>query len=393
MTKMINVISDMSNYTYGKIDIIEPEFGSNLTDLIIELDFLRKKRLGGSTHPRIFFQLKKLFHLLESIGSARIEGNHTTIAEYIETRIEKTRKKLPKIEEISNLERAMDFIETNVDNTPINHAFIRELHKKVVEGLPPKDEGDQTPGEYRNQNIKISKAVHVPPDCTQVNDYMEELNNFINRVDKPKYDLLKIALTHHRFVWIHPFSNGNGRTVRLLTYAQLVKSGFRVKSGRIVNPTAIFCSDREKYYSYLSKADTGDKKELLEWTEYVLTGLKHEIEKIDKLLDYTYLSERILAPAIESSLDRKIITKTEADILKIAVKKQIFQAQDIKSIFPGKSPIYISRQIMRLREKKLISSEKEDGRKYLIDFENSYLLRGVIKMLDQCGFLPLKGES
>lgn len=383
----------MSNYTYQKISVVKPDFDSYLTDLIIELDYLRKKTLGGSTHPHIFFQLKALFHLLESIGSARIEGNHTTIAEYIETKLEKTGKKLPKIEEIAKLESAMDFIESTVDDHPIDHTFIRELHKRIVGGLPAAEEGDETPGEYRQKNIKISKAAHIPPDYTQVNDYMDELNDFIRKEDEPKYDLLKIALTHHRFVWIHPFSNGNGRSVRLLTYAQLVKSGFKVRSGRIINPTAIFCSDREKYYSFLSKADTGNKRELLAWCEYVLRGLKQEIEKIDRLLDYKYLSESILLPGIDLTHERKIITKTESDILKVAVKKQLFQAQDIRHIFPGKSSIYISRQLTRLRDKKLISPVKEDGRKYLINFENSYLLRGVIRMLDRCGFLPIKEDT
>lgn len=381
------------NYSYEHISIIEPEFGSNLTDLIIELDFLRKKKLTGSTHPYIFFQLKRLFHLLESIGSARIEGNHTTIAEYIETKIEGKKKKPPKIEEISNIEDTMNFIEESVDGNPINNMFIRELHKRVVSNLPTTDEGDQTPGEYRRQNIRISHADHVPPDYTQVNDYMQELIEFMDRNDRPKYDLLKIALSHHRFVWVHPFTNGNGRTVRLLTYAQLVKSGFNVAVGRIINPTAIFCGDREKYYNFLSEADSGDPRKLLGWCEYVLRGLKVEIEKIDRILNYNYLSENILMPAIDYSLDRKIITKTESEILRIAVKKVTFQAQDIKHLFPGKSPIYISRVISRLREKKMITPEEENGRKYLIKFSNNYLLRGVVRCLDKCGFLPLQGEA
>ena len=71
-----------------QLKLIEPSFDSSLTDLIIELDYLRKKPLGGSTHPRVFFQLKHIFHTLESIGSARIEGNNTTVAEYIETKLE-----------------------------------------------------------------------------------------------------------------------------------------------------------------------------------------------------------------------------------------------------------------------------------------------------------------
>ena len=74
-------------FKHFDLKLVEPSFESKVTDLIIELDYLRKKFLGGSTPPYIFFQIKHIFHMLESIGSARIEGNRTTILEYIETKI------------------------------------------------------------------------------------------------------------------------------------------------------------------------------------------------------------------------------------------------------------------------------------------------------------------
>ena len=75
-------------FIHYDLKLVEPSFGSPLTDLIIELDHLKKKRLSGSAHPMVFFQLKHIFHTLESIGSARIEGNNTTLAEFIETKLE-----------------------------------------------------------------------------------------------------------------------------------------------------------------------------------------------------------------------------------------------------------------------------------------------------------------
>ena len=42
-------------FLHYDLKLIEPSFGSALTDLIIELDYLRKKPLGGSTHPKVFF--------------------------------------------------------------------------------------------------------------------------------------------------------------------------------------------------------------------------------------------------------------------------------------------------------------------------------------------------
>jgi len=383
----------MSKAKFERYDLrlVEPAFGSTLTDLIIELDYLRKKKLEGSTHSKVFFQLKDIFHILESIGSARIEGNNTTIAEYIETKLEdEQQSSVPSnIREIQNIEKVMRFVEKMVVDYPINKLFLSELHKMIVADLlpPPEGEGDHTPGSYRINNLKINQSNHVPPDFLQVDDFMEELFRFTSKKDSPKYDLLKIAIVHHRFVWIHPYGNGNGRTVRLLTYAMLMKLGFNVE--RILNPTAIFCTNRNMYYEKLSKADTGTDSGILEWCEYVLKGLKEEIEKIDKLSDYNYLKKEILLPTVNYSLERKYITTTEAKILRRAIDLQIIQASDLKNIFEGKASSEVSRQIKRLIDKKMLIPESENGRKYLIRFDNNFLLRGVIQALGAKGFLPI----
>lgn len=381
-----------ANFSDYKLKLVEPSFGSTLTDLIIELDYLRKKPLGGSTHSNVFFQLKHIFHTLESIGSARIEGNNTTVAEYIETKLEANESVSEGIREIKNIEKAMEFIEDNIKDYPINRMFLSELHKMIVDDLlpPPQGEGDHTPGLYRNVNLKINNSAHLPPDYIKVQDYMTELLDFIDREDSPKYDLLKAAIAHHRFVWIHPFGNGNGRTVRLFTYALLVKTGFNVNVGRIINPTAVFCSNRSDYYDNLSIADLGTDEGILSWCEYVLKGLKEEIEKIDKLSDYDYLKKEILLPALVHSLEREYITDIESKILKKVIDLQVIQASDLKKIFSGKVSAEISRQIKKLIDKKMLIPEKEGGRKYIIRFDNNFLLRGVIKILDEKGFLPVR---
>ena len=387
----------MSKATFNHFDLklIEPAFGSSLTDLIIDLDYLRKKQLGGSTHPKVFFQLKNIFHKLESIGSARIEGNNTTIAEYMETNLSDRKQFSEGIKEIQNIEKSMAFVEENIVDYPISRALISEMHKMIVDELmpPPQGEGDSTPGQFRQVNLEISKSTHKPPEWLKVNEYMEELLDFVNREDSPKYDLLKTAIAHHRFVWIHPFRNGNGRTVRLFTYAMLVKAGFNVNVGRIINPTAVFCSNRNDYYSYLSAADNGTRAGMLSWIEYVLKGLKEEIEKIDKLSDYEFLRKEILMPSINLSLERKYITDLESKVLKRAVDLQVISAADVKSIFPGKVDSEVSRQIKKLIDQKMLTQEKEGGRKYVLRFDNSYLLRSIIQLLGDKGFLPVWDEE
>lgn len=383
----MNVTSNKS-----KISLHEPDFGSKLTDLIIELDYIRKKPLGGSTHPEVFFQLKSIFHMLESIGSSRIEGNHTTVADYVEKKIEGKRFKDEKDIEIQNLEKAMAFIDKNIESQSINRVFLSELHKLVVKDLTPRPEGEgsRCPGEYRMENVTISKSKLIPPDFTQVISYMDDLFLFINNEDPAKYDLLKVAIAHHQFAWIHPFDNGNGRTVRLLTYAMLVKYGFNVKVGRILNPTAVFCIDRERYYRALSWGDAHTRAGMLKWCEYVLSGLKDEMEKIDKLLNYGYLSDKILLPTIDFSLERQVITDLEAKILKVAVEKQVFVSSDIEFLMPQKVYTERSRVLGKLKDKKMIAPERGKSKKYILRFDNNYLLRGIIMALEKEGFVPIK---
>lgn len=378
-------------FVHYDLALIEPDFQSSLTDLIIELDFLRRKSLYGSTNPIVFFQLKHIFQLMESLGSARIEGNNTTLFEFIEAKIENDKNKSLDLREITNIEETLLFVENIIDNSPINRALVSEIHVRVTQNLSHTDgEGDKTPGYYRKQNLKINKSNHIPPDWTQVEGYMEELINFINTPTPPKYDLLKTALVHHRFAWIHPFGNGNGRTVRVLTYAMLVKQGFNVHKGRIINPTAVFCSNRNEYYKQLSLADDGAKDGLLSWCEYVLKGLKEEIEKIDKLLDYSYLKKEILTPTINEALHLKYINDLEFQILRKVVDQQVIQAKDIKELFFGKDESMISKQIKKLIDKKMLRPEEKGKRKYLLSFDNSYLLRIIIKILGEKNFLPIR---
>ena len=280
----------------------------------------------------------------------------------------------------------MQYIEANIDDTPISLHFIRELHSLAVNGLNPNKEGAAHPGQFRKGNVKIGGAKHVPVDALQVDPLMQELVDFANEECSPKYDLLKIAMIHHRFVWIHPFENGNGRVVRLFTYALLLKNVFKSKD-RIINPTAVFCSDRKAYYYYLALADEGTDEGLIKWAEYMLTGLKSEIEKIDNLLDKNYLKTHILLPALKHAFENKFITELDYKILQVACDS-IIQSADIARVMPGSTSSERSRAIISLIDRNMLLPIKENARKYYIHFNFNYLLRSIMVQLDANGFLP-----
>ncbi len=275
----------------------------------------------------------------------------------------------------------MRFIEENTEKgTVITHSFIQDLHALAVTGLD--HEGDRTPGAYRNINVAIQASSHVPPDAITVRAYMDELLEFINHNDSEKYDLIKTAIAHHRFVWIHPFGNGNGRVVRLLTYALLIKYGFNVKEGKLLNPTAVFCNDRDVYYDMLSMADSGDVEN---WCIYVLGGVVEEISKINRLLDHDVLLGQVLLPTLKHAYERGVLNDNEFKALQYAAKEQVFRAADLELDITTRQRSVL---IASLKEARFIKPLKEGGREYTVNFVNNPLMRSLVITLEGQGFIP-----
>ncbi len=379
-----------SRFTDFQLRIVEPTFGSDLTNIIFELERLRSPRRirGSKVHPFIFLQLKGVFHTLESLGSVRIEGNNTTLSDVVEKTIDGSiaTSKEENIKEFFNNQQALDFVDKNIkEGTAIDKRFISEFHRIIVEGLNPSQEGDYTPGQYRAKEVTIKKAIHKPPMALKVGEYMDELIAFINNQRDQKYKLLSTATAHHRFAWIHPFRNGNGRTVRVLTYAMLMSQGFAVE--HILNPTAVFCNDRQIYYSMLAEADSGTDSGLLKWCQYVFENLLQEIKKIDKLLDYDYLMSSVLIPTLNYSLERKNINQEEHQILKLAIEKGEVKASDINEILKKKYHTQVSAYINKLKKEGLLTEAPGKKRSYVVSFVNNHLLRGIIDSLRKGNFI------
>lgn len=367
-----------------------PKFDSGLTNIILELEHLKNRPLENTTSESVFLQLKSLLHAVEAVASARIEGNHTTIASYIEKRDDNNYKNDEQIVEISNLISGLDFIDKYVMDEPISADFIKELHLVVVGGLT--HEGDKRAGAWRDEPRFIANAKHQPPEPYDVPDLMRELIDYINSDDGEQYDLLKIAIANHRFVWIHPFGNGNGRTDRLLTYALLCKKGYIAPNKmRLFNPTAIFAGDRNKYYDMLALADDYKDEHILEWCEYFLSGVRDEIKKSESLADAEFVNKKILLPSVDRMEKAGIISRLESNILGRAVRLGIIKANDIKDLWGREvTSVAIAQQLKKLRDRNLIKPIREGGREYEISFENSELTRVTLEQMDLAGLLPIR---
>ncbi len=385
----------MPDFIHHDLRLLDPRFSSPLLDVLTDLEYLRRHQMSGDTPLPVFLQLKRVFHVLESLASARIEGNRTTLFDLVEDESESASPpaadRQDQMREIRNIDSAMTEVEGAVQpGSQISEHLLRSLHEMTVRDL--QREGDPTPGAYRSGTVRIAQAEHLPPSHVSVPQYMTELVEFINRADEPKYDLMKVALAHHRFAWIHPFANGNGRVVRLLTYAMLLKYGFQVsmaegEPGRLLNPAAVFCADRQRYYNMLGEADHGTDEGLEGWCTYVLTGVRDEMQKVQQLTSHEYLQKAILLPAILNARQRELVTGLEADMLVATVKAQIIKAAGLAKFMPSATANQRTYQISKLVSAGMLVPIAANARQYTIGFLRNKLLRGVVQALTDQGFV------
>ena len=155
----------------------------------------------------------------------------------------------------------------------------------------------------------------------------------------------------------------------------------------LLNPTAVFCNDRDLYYARLAEADSGTREGLEAWCSYVLQGILTELRKVDRLTDFGYLREQILIPALAYARERELITKQEEQILQAAVNAGIAKAADLAVAMPNLNAAQRTYQIRKLVERKMLQPLAEGSRQYSIGFSNNYLIRGVIRTLSAEGFI------
>lgn len=338
----------------------------------------------------VVLELGELYRLLSSIISARIEGNHTTVAEAVEGALQRSvdpaTEQSDAVEEILHLQEATDFVDQHVTlGTLMTHGLVREIHRIAVRDLAR--EGDLTPGEYRRIEVAIANSHHRPPLASAVHAEMSALLDFANEETEPHFQLIRMAIAHHRFVWIHPFGNGNGRAARLFSYAMIRAYGFapNVKY-QTVNPTTVFGADRQGYYDRLAAADSLEDEALLAWADFVLEGLLRDIKAMHTLVQPANLSA-LIHSAIGRTQSAALIGEQDARALTAVASGRPFKAGDLVDAV-GMDASGRSRLIASLRDRRLIRPLHANGRIYRIRLSPNVLTSAVVAELDDLGLLP-----
>lgn len=126
--------------------------------------------------------------------------------------------------------------------------LIRHLQSIAVEGIEP------NAGEWRTTLVKIEKSEHQPPPPHLVSSLIEEMCDYVNNNLHEQTPFHLSAYIMWRLNWIHPFSDGNGRTSRIVSYITLnVILGYLLPGAPTI-PQQIQ-ENRQPYFDALENAD------------------------------------------------------------------------------------------------------------------------------------------
>lgn len=218
-----------------------------------------KKKILDSKRPlnsKSLENLKRFFDVELTYNSNAIEGNTLTIAEtkvILEDGITIGKgKSLIEHLEVINHKEAIDYIDDIVSkNLDISERVIKDLHYIILKSIDNKNSG-----EYRKSNVLISGSAHRPVEHFLVDEKMEELVKWYRDNSEKLHSIELAAEFYFRYVYIHPFIDGNGRSARLLMNLILMRNGYPI--------TVIKNEDRDEYMKALEKASTtGDKNDFI----------------------------------------------------------------------------------------------------------------------------------
>lgn len=209
----------------------------------------KKERLNRIRPPpkAALERLKERFVVEWTYNSNAIEGNTLTLNEtrlVLERGLTIKGKSLREHFEAINHRDAILYLEGIVrKNEGINEDLVKKLHALIMKGI-----NNTEAGSYRRVQVRILGAIFTPPNPLKIPSLMPEFAGWLNTVNLHPVELAAVA--HYKLVRIHPFSDGNGRTARLLMNLILMRHGYP--------PAVVLNAERKKYYDRLKKADKGD---------------------------------------------------------------------------------------------------------------------------------------
>ena len=301
-----------------KTSIMEPMLPSDpeseLADVALDL-LAKSSALAGQVHGRVRNAIGDLVRSMNCYYSNLIEGRDThprDIEGALADRysVEPHRRALQhEARAHVDLLRAIDTGE-DLDFAPTSVAYVQWLHGEFYSRLPHAptraenpNTGQQVrtvPGEFRTRGVMVGR--HVPPSADDLPSFLLRFEEAyapeqLSRVHR----ILAVAAAHHRLLWIHPFSDGNGRVARLMSHAMLLRCGV---GSSLWSAARGLSRNAEHYKAALARSDDTRSRDLngagalsdqalQEFVRFFLDTCINEVRFMESLLQPSQLLRRM----------------------------------------------------------------------------------------------------
>ncbi len=273
-------------------------------------------KLDGITRllpDKDFFLL--MFVKKDAAYSSQIEGTKATLQDAVAAPVTEEKSRMhPDVDDITHYVEAVNYGIKRTETLPISLRMIRELHAKLM--TDARSTQHAYPGQFRTSQNWIGgktpmDASFVPPAPGDMLDALDDLEKFIHEEDDYP-SLVKAGLIHAQFETIHPFTDGNGRTGRMLValYIQHTK----LLDLPVLYLSSYFKKYQKVYYQKL-QAYHDEEADIDGWLEFFLEGVAEIAESsIETCTKITALRDR------DFSKMQKLGKKSAASTLELVRK-------------------------------------------------------------------------
>jgi len=263
--------------------------------------------------------------------STSIEGNQ--LQEYQVAQVaggKKINAEERQIREVKNYLAALREVDKLADaKNNFNSGDVLKIHQAVINGLvEPEKVGVFRPGPIYIVNELpdgTDELDYTPPTSKEVPGLIDELLTWLYQ-NTDIHPVVGAGLFHYQFETIHPFTDGNGRTGRLLTLLHLYQEGWDFK--KILVLEDYYNRNRKAYYEALQTGETyKDRQEadLTNWLKYFVTGFLDEAKRVrDQVLNLSIIGD------VGST--RNTLNKDELQIVDFVVTMGQITSSDVVDI-------------------------------------------------------------
>lgn len=262
------------------------------------------------------------------------------------------------IQEVINYRNVMNLLDDlTTKKSKLDLELLLSIHKTTVDKIiSPEKIGVLRTTQVIIKEEGTDNIVLKPPPFIEVPYLLEDFLEWLNSEEaKEIHPVLRAAIAHYVLVAIHPFVEGNGRTVRAFTQFLLMKEEFDIK--RFFSLEENFDSDLASYYDALFQVDKESQnivaRNLTPWLEYFTQVVAVEMSKIKEKVRKLSLDTRLKVKFGEQIA----LSERQMRLMEYIADQGGAPMPELKKLLPMVSEDTILRDLKKLQEKHIIKKE------------------------------------